>query len=333
VDKKEISRLIEKYLDNECLPDEKYLLEKYLDSFQKEGAGWSDDLHGDKQQKEDKIYLDLIRRMKHEEKNIIVRAFYSSALVKVAASVAVLFIIAAGIYFFTGKTEPKADVIAWTERTTVPGEKAIITLNDNSKIVLNAASKIKYPARFAGNKREIYLEGEAFFEVSHDSTKPFLVHTANITTTVLGTKFNVNAYSNDNEISVSLVEGKVKISDQKKTGAEDLIILNPAQRLVYDKEKEISEVANFDQQQETGWKDNILKFNNEPLEKVFTVLERTFGVKFELALKGQAKPKITANFKNESVATITEVLKKLTGLQAKIERENNEIKRIKFYKK
>lgn len=329
MNKNEVTKLIEKYINDECLPDEKYLLEKYLDSLQKTDAGWDEKLHGDKQLKEDKIYLDIIRSMKHEEKNIITRAFYSSALIKVAASIIVMFVVAAGIYFLT---QPKPEVITWTERITVPGERAIITLNDDSKIILNAASKINYPVRFGESKREVYLEGEAFFEASHDSSKPFLVHSSNITTVVLGTKFNVNAYKSDDKISVSLVEGEVKISNQKEAGIEDLVILKPAQQLVYDKNKEISRVENFDQQKEVGWKDNILKFNNEPLDKVLSVLERTFGVKFEILLKGQIKPKITANFKNESVATITEVLKKLTGLQCKIERVNNQIRKVKFYK-
>jgi transmembrane sensor len=333
VNKKKASRFGKKHYKDEYLPNGQYLLDKYLASFPKEGLEWDENLHGEKHLEKDKIYLNIKRKIRFEEKNIILRAFYSSALVKAAALVIAMFVLGAGIYLLVRTPVQVPAVIAWNERTTLPGEKAIITLNDNSKIILNAASKLKYPLRFTGNSREIYLEGEAFFEVSHDSSKPFIVHSSNITTTVLGTKFNINAYKPENEISVSLLEGKVKVSNQKMTGAEDIMLLKPAQQLIYNKSNEISEVVNFDVQKETGWKDNILKFKNEPLDKVFVVLERAFGVKFELDMKGQAKPKISATFKNDSIQTILTVLKNLTDLQYKIERENNVIKKVKFYKK
>lgn len=330
---REFAKLIEKHLNEECSPEEEYLIEEYLNFLQLKNGYSADADKGDASDRENKIYLEIIKKMKREERDIIKKTVYSAVLLKIAASIAALLVIAYAVYNFTGSFKPQPELIAWKERVTVPGERAIITLGDNSKVTLNGDSRLKYPSRMNGKTREVYLEGEAFFEVQHDSSKPFLVHSGDITTTVLGTKFNVDAYNADKEISVSLVEGEVKISDNKETGAEDLIILKPEQQLVFDKNEEISRVEIFDQQKEIGWKDNILKFNNEPIEKVFKSLERTFGVKFELVLKEQEKPKITANFKNNSFTTIVEVIKKLTGLQCKYERENNEIKKVKFFKK
>jgi ferric-dicitrate binding protein FerR (iron transport regulator) len=332
VDKKEVARLIDKYVKDECLPDEKYILEKYLDSFQNDEFAWADKLHGEKQSKEDKIYLEIIRRMKREEKNIIVRTFYSSALIKVAASLLVMCILAAGVYFITGIFKSKPDVADWIERVTVPGEKVIITLNENSKIILNAESRLKYPSRFSGKTREVFLDGEAYFSVAHDTSNPFIVHAGDITTTVLGTKFNVSSYKDDGTITIALAEGKVKVSKENQDAGFTPVMLKPKEKIVYNKEDETGVVNVCDIQQETGWKDNLLKFKNEPLLNVVTRLERTYGVKFEFTDKSYYKQKITTNFQNATIWSISEVLKKLTGLPYKTIKENNEIKKIVFGK-
>lgn len=250
--------------------------------------------------------------------------------------VAVLVIIISG--YFTAQQFGIFDrkvqtVISWNEKTTKMGEKWIVSLSDGSRIILNADSKVKYPAHFSNNLREVYLEGEAYFEIQHDSTRPFIVHSDKLTTKVLGTKFNVSAFPNEKEISVSLIEGKVEVAKKEADSEERIVILKPQQQLVYNKVKEISSFDQFDEQTTVGWKDNILKFDNEPLEKVFVELERAFGVKFELTDKSFNRKKITANFKNDSFWTVTEVIKKLTKLNYRTIKENNELKKIVFYKK
>lgn len=332
MDKKEVARLIDKYVKDECLPDEKYILEQYLNSFQNDEFTWADGLHGEKQLQEDKIYLDIIRRIKREEKSIIVRAFYSSALIKVAASLLVMCILATGIYFIAGEFKSKPEVISWIEKVTIPGEKVIITLNENSKIILNAESRLKYPSRFSGKTREVFLEGEAYFSVAHDTSNPFIVHTGDITTTVLGTKFNVSSYKDEETITIALAEGKVKVSKENQNAGFTPVLLKPKEKIVYDKEDKTSVVNTCDIQQETGWKDNLLKFKDEPLLNVINKLERNYGVKFEFPDKSYYRQKITTNFQNATIWSISEVLKKLTGLPYKTIKENNEIKKIVFGK-
>jgi len=104
------------------------------------------------------------------------------------------------------------------------------------------------------------------------------------------------------------------------------------QQLIYNKENETNKVKSFEEQSAVGWKDNILVFDNEPLEKVLIKLQRTFGVQFELTDKSFNSKKIKGNFKNASLWTITEVIKKATGLKYKSIKENNETKKIVFYK-
>ena len=135
-------------------------------------------------------------------------------------------------------------------------------------------------------------------------------------------------------ISLSfLEEGKVEVSTNKSSAKKEDVVLSPKQQLVYNKENETNTIEEFDLQKVIGWKDNILVFDNEPLSKVLVPLERYFGVKFEIADQSLANRTIKANFKNESFWTVVNVLEKATGLTYKTSKENNEFKKVVFYKK
>ncbi len=331
--KPEFEKLVDKYLKRECLPDEEILLEKYLDSFQNNNANWNENELGDKQVIEGKIYSELIEKIKNKDRNAIQKVLYSPYLVKIAASIILFITISTGVLFISGVFNKKPLALAWHEKNTKMGEKFIVTLIDGTNITLNADSKLKYPVRFGEDAREVYLEGEAYFEVTHDAKKPFIVHTEDISTTDIGTTFNISAFPNENNIEVSLVDGAVKVSTNAAGFRKGDVILEPTQQLIYNKEDETNKIKTFDDQKTSGWKDNVFIFDNEPLSKVFVDLERAFGVKFELTDKSFSSKKIKANFKNASLWTITEVIRKATGLQYKTVKENNETKRIVFYKK
>ena len=258
---------------------------------------------------------------------------YRPMYLRVAASFAVLIILVTGALFVVNVLKQRSVSRTWNEKKTVMGEKSIVTLLDGTKITLNADSKLKYPVRFGEVTREVSLEGEAYFEVTHDANKPFVVYTGGVSTTDLGTKFNVYAFPNEENIIVSLEEGKVEVSTNKSSAKKEDVVLSPKQQLVYNKENETNTIEEFDLQKVIGWKDNILVFDNEPLSKVFVPLERYFGVKFEIADQSLANRTIKANFKNESFWTVVNVLEKATGLTYKTSKENNEFKKVVFYKK
>lgn len=256
-----------------------------------------------------------------------------SYIIRVAA---VLLIIAGGYFtlkqFGVFNESVKAE-IAWNQTVTAPGEKFVLTLNDSSRITLNADTKLNYPVSFNGKTWDVYLEGEAYFEIQHDLSKPFIVHTKNISTTVLGTKFNVSAFPGENNIAVSLVEGKVNVSKVINGSVEGIVELIPNQQLIYSKEKEIGRVEEFDLQKAIGWKENNLVFESEKLSNVFVKLERAYGVKFELADQSYGSRIITADFKKASLWTVVESIKKLTDLKSDTKKENNVVKKFIFYKK
>jgi len=259
--------------------------------------------------------------------------YYQPSFLRIAASFAVLSILLTGVFFIANVLKQRSASVAWNEKKTVMGEKSIITLLDGTKITLNADSKLRYPVRFGDDTREVSLEGEAYFEVKRDASKPFVVHAGNVSTTDLGTKFDVNAFPNEETITISLEEGKVEVSTNISGIKKGDIILTPAQQWVYNKEKETSRIESFDSQKAVGWKDNILVFDNEPFSKILVPLERYFGVKFEIADQSLANRTIKANFKNESFWTVVKVIEKATGLTYKTSKENNELKKIIFYEK
>jgi ferric-dicitrate binding protein FerR (iron transport regulator) len=256
---------------------------------------------------------------------------YHPVFIRIAAAFAVLLILATGTIFLIDVLKQRSDVIAWNEKKTVMGEKSIVTLLDGTRITLDADSKLKYPARFGEESREVSLEGEAYFEVTHDDAKPFIVRSGGVTTTDLGTKFNINAFPDEENIIVSLEEGKVEVSTSGSRKMKEEIILTTAQQLTYNKDKGTNKIEQFDLQKAVGWKDNILVFDNEPLSKILLPLERYFGVKFELADQSLANRTVKANFRNESFWTVVKVIEKATGLSYKTNKENNELKKIVFY--
>ena len=114
------------------------------------------------------------------------------------------------------------------------GKKSQLVLADGTKVWLNAGSRLAFPTRFTGNKREVYLEGEAYFEVIKSDNKPFSVNAREVMVRVLGTRFNVSAYANDNAIETVLVEGYVNLSEQSESGLfRKEIVLVPGQLASY----------------------------------------------------------------------------------------------------
>jgi len=252
---------------------------------------------------------------------------------RVAASFALVILLVSGGVVLVNVLKQSSGSMTWNEKKTVMGEKSIVTLLDGTTITLNADSKLKYPVRFGEDSREVILEGEAFFEVAPDANKPFVVHTGNISTTDLGTKFDVSAFPNEETIRISLEEGKVNVSTPTVAPQKGDVILSPTQQLIYNKENESSTIEQFDMQKALGWKDNILIFDNEPLSRALKPLERYFGVTFDIADRSLANRKIKANFKNESFWTVVKVLEKATGLSYTTIKERNELKKIVFYEK
>lgn len=125
-----------------------------------------------------------------------------------------------------------------------------LQLSDNTRVHLNSGSSLRYPVRFAGDIREVFLTGEGFFEVTKDEERPFVVKTEEVDVRVLGTSFNVNAYPDEKVVATTLVEGKVRVGYGSKN-----FDLDPGMQFVYDREDKTANVRTVDMELYTSWKD------------------------------------------------------------------------------
>ncbi len=155
------------------------------------------------------------------------------------------------------------------------GKRSEITLADGTHIWLNSGSQLSYPSRFKTNSREVYLAGEAFFDVTADASKPFYVMTRDVKIKVLGTKFNVSSYSEDRTIQTVLLKGKVSAAKNKLFA--ETVDLYPGERIVYDKTEDSLAKGKVDVQLYTSWINGYLIFDNEPTTEVFKKLERYYN--------------------------------------------------------
>lgn len=150
-----------------------------------------------------------------------------------------------------------------------------LTLSDGTRIWLNSNSKLKYPTRFTGKERLVELEGEAYFDVSKNKDFPFIVKMNDIQIKVLGTSFNVNAYSDENEIITTLVEGKVEVNDLLREQKE---ILKPNDQYSINIHNGNYKKTIVDTDIFTAWKDGRFVFSNEKLEDIMVRLSRWYNV-------------------------------------------------------
>lgn len=271
-----------------------------------------------------------VRLPQHEfeqEKEKLVRHITSSEIMPlpsferrnywlIAASVSILLCIGA-VYLFSGRGENKlANVsVEWLHVTNPNGKKSLIKLADGSIVTLNAASTLHYPKAFVKGKREVRLEGEAYFSVSHNPSKPFIVHAGPLNTEVLGTEFNISAYGPKENISVALVKGKVKVT----ASAKETILL-PGRKAEYSPSSKTLEESALDAVSDIGWKQNRLVFKNASFETIAKAIERTYGYK----LINQSTDKnwnYTGSFDNQTMHSVIDNICFSKHLKYKIEKQ------------
>ena len=161
------------------------------------------------------------------------------------------------------------------------GKKSKLTLADGTIVWLNAGSRFAFPQKFEGNKRNVYLDGEAYFEVAKNKEQPFIVHSNDFQVEVLGTKFNVCGYSSDNFSETVLLEGSVNIQVKGRLFHEKLLMA-PNQKAIWSKEKKsISLVDEPAPELYIAWVEGWYQFSDESLEQVLRKIERYYNVTFQ----------------------------------------------------
>ena len=236
--------------------------------------------------------------------------------------VAAVFFLLAGMSYFLGKTlmpeavKPAVAVVPEIEVFQAPpGVKSTITLEDGSIVFLNSGSKISYTKGFTDTLRLLTLEGEAYFEVAHDSVRPFVVQTGAISTRALGTEFNVSSFPGE-RVSVSLVKGEVLVRNEQAALEQRLL---PGEGIAASSEDKVLAKSLFNSEEVLSWMNKTLIFDKSPFPIASRKLEAWFGV--ELIFQNSA-PKdlhVSGKFVDESLENILKGLSYSSRFSYRIE--------------
>lgn len=206
-------------------------------------------------------------------------------------------------YFFVAKGSsvlPMKDMEVIVER----GQKAKVSLPDGTSVWMNSDTKLKYAADFNYKDRVIELDGEAFFDVAKNKEKPFVVKANDLEVQALGTQFNVKAYSTDNQIVTSLIEGMVAVRDKKET-----VILNPNEMADFYKfDNKIVKNRIEDVDLVLAWRANELAFDGENLEEIATTLERLYNINIVFESPKLKKIRFSGKIKNNNLENVFQLI-------------------------
>jgi hypothetical protein len=171
-------------------------------------------------------------------------------------------------------TVDKKEGIEYNELYIPKGRSYSLILSDGSRVWLNAESSIRYPVKFAKNERRVFIKGEAFFDVKHNPESLFIAETDDYKVKVLGTKFNVNSYSDESVVATTLVSGSVSVTNDD---ANEFVI-TPGEQFRYNRESRNIEMIKVDVDIYTSWTENKLRLDQMTLEDVFKILQRRYDI-------------------------------------------------------
>lgn len=275
--------IIEKTLNNEATPEESREVVRWFKT--PEGQAWlAERIDQDEkaiQAGEEEEWIDhpipsavMYQRITRQLRRQRIRR-----LVAYAAAVLIPVALLIGLFM---RVDSQVDLLAdagYDEVYVPKGERMQVLFQDGSKVHLNSGSRIRYPKKFGLSERKVYLEGEAWFEVAKNKSRPFIVDLSCMDVKVLGTTFDVKAYPEDPSIWVALETGSIEIS----SGAFASYQLKPGDKAVYDRATRRCEVSHSrNARAYSAWKRNVLVFKNAPLSEVLKTLERTYDQPFEV---------------------------------------------------
>lgn len=210
--------------------------------------------------------------------------------------------------------------------TVVPtGSVSELVLPDSTVIYLNSGSKIKYSMDGKNGAREVFLDGEAWFDVKKNYEKHFIVHTSFYTINVTGTQFNVKAYESDKTIATTLEEGQIIIHSAESLGLTEDLYVKSGEQVLFDKKSKELTIKDVDTKLVTSWKDNKLVFVNMSLRELVVLLERKYGVEIEVKNTELLNLHFDGTIKNESIIEFLDIIQYTLPVNYKIVGQKIEI--------
>ena len=245
------------------------------------------------------------------------------------AAVLVLPLLLVSVYLFHDQ-QSKVDIqnkISIREIHTKPGTRTNLELPDGTLVWLNDGTILRYPEKFGKNEREVYVDGEAYFEVKSNTKRPFIVNNPLMKTVVTGTRFNLNAYAVDQFFEATLLEGKINLESGDKK-----IELMPGQQIQYNKEKNSLIKEELNPNFSTAWIDGKLVIHNEKLEMAIRKLSRWYNVDVIIKDPSIANYELTCTLEDEKLSQCIDLIALALPikLELKEEKKNKTIKQTLY---
>jgi transmembrane sensor len=298
-------QLLKKYRLGECTEIERQFVEEWYSNLNTEGVVEFQDINSTKQKLWGKISEQIDRK---ESQSVIVgdawKLLKSSFIRKIAAIIVIgLVYLGAQLHQFS-KRVTSLEIVKNQEFST-------IYLTDGSTVKLKSDSYMKYPEEFTGNTREVNLIGEAFFEIARDSLRPFIIHSPNIRTKVLGTSFSIRAYEGGKSQEVEVVSGRVLVTVKQQSGKNREIVLKPSQKMIYTQKLDsLIAINTADYSPIVQGISKTLAFVEVPLHEIIARLSDLYNTKIILGNSTLKNCLITADLNEEPLEICLEILAK-----------------------
>lgn len=333
------TELIAKKLSGEITKADMEILEDWLNSSTKNqeeyeihSSFWSDLKIKRTSNNADNIFVGISAAIhedeqeKREAHRIPVKSRSLSFLWRGIAATVLVLIVAVFVYKSAINKEELsvAQSTQMIEKSLPIGQKMKIFLPDGSTVWLNAESSISYPKRFADKKRVVTLKGEAFFDVNKDPSKPFIVKTQKMDVIVLGTKFNVRDYDNEEKTDVALESGKVMV--ETSASSKKKYMLLPGEAISMSKKSGEIEKYKAESKSAFRWKDGVIYFHNTNFDEVISKLSRWYGVEFIIENYDGRKWEYSAEFKNDNLSNILHSMSFTKGFEYEIDQNKVTLK-------
>jgi transmembrane sensor len=267
-----IDALLDKYKKGETTPEETALVEHWLKNPDSQSSDWAKMDDASQELWLNNQFARIASSVGQQEAKVVTLTRRKWRPMWAAAAAILIIGLSVGLYPLIRKAMLPGQLIS----LSVPGNsKKAITLADGSFVNVNAGSQLRYPKTFNGKTREVYLSGEAYFDIHHETGRPFIIHTGKVVTTVLGTAFNIKEDKLTHAVTVTVTRGKVSVSN----GSQLLGVLTPNQQIRFNTENNTAVRQSVDARQAIAWQKIDLKFEDITLADAAKQLEQRFNVR------------------------------------------------------
>lgn len=313
---KQFGALVDRYLDGKASAGEIKAVDQWLDQTDESSSVISD-------LERKRLQYEMLGKIRQAlpKKSPVNRGLIIRVIKPYLRIAAVLAVFASVAWFYKNYLKEfeksTSNAVLYETYRTPKGRKAVLILSDSSVIKLNAGTVIKYPKYFKGSTREVILEdGEAFFEITPNANKPFIVQTTHqIDTRVLGTSFNISNYKLSNELILSVNTGKVQVNKSSGKSTRSLGIFTPGQGLTYNVKNGSFKPHEMDAKEMSAWKNNILVLKDADFNDVKRLLENWYGIDINLDATPSSSMLFTGRYFNKSLREVLGSLQRINHFE------------------